>query len=193
VKILLHTCCGPCSIYPVQLMRQEGCWVMGFFYRSNIHPYSECRKREETLRSYAQSISLQLIFQPDYDMEAFFRRAAFREAERCIACYHDRLTASAKLARRGKFDAFGTTLLYSRYQQHDVIRSIGETVAKTVGVPFYYRDFRVGWQAGVDESRRLGMYRQAYCGCLYSEKERYYRGSAGKLPPPGADPGAPSP
>jgi hypothetical protein len=81
------------------------------------------------------------------------------------------------MARRGKFDGFSTTLLYSKFQKHETIKSIGEAVGRSVGVPFYYRDFRPGWKEGVDESKRLGLHRQQYCGCVYSEKERYYRHS----------------
>ena len=81
------------------------------------------------------------------------------------------------MARRGKFDAFTTTLLYSKFQKHEQIRTIGEAVGKAVGVPFHYRDFRTGWSEGVEVSKRLGMYRQQYCGCIYSEKERFYRPS----------------
>ena len=175
MKLLVHTCCGPCSIYPVQVLRDDGCEVMGFYYRNNIHPYTECQRREETLATYARSISLKLIVQPGYDMETFIRNVAFREAERCTYCYHDRLTTTAQFAKKGKFDGFTSTLLYSRFQKHEQIRSIGEAVGQSVGVPFYYRDFRDGWQAGIEASRDLGMYRQQYCGCIYSEKERYYR------------------
>ena len=91
-----------------------------------------------------------------------------------MVCYEDRLKKTAMLAKRGKFDYFTTSLLYSKFQKHDIIRMVGETVAKSVGVPFYYRDFRIGWKEGVEESKRLGLYRQAYCGCIYSEKERFY-------------------
>jgi hypothetical protein len=79
------------------------------------------------------------------------------------------------VAKRGKFDYFTTTLLYSKFQKHDEIKSIGEAVAKDVGVKFYYYDFRDGWKEGIEESKRLGMYRQQYCGCIYSEKERYFK------------------
>ena len=177
MKLLIHICCGPCSIYPVQVLRDDQVDVMGFYYRNNIHPYTECLRREETLTDYAQSISLNLIVQPGYEMETFIRNVAFREAERCTYCYHDRLATTARYAKKGKFDGFTSTLLYSRFQKHDQILSIGEAVGKSVGVPFYYQDFRDGWKAGIEESRRLGMYRQQYCGCIYSEKERYYRQS----------------
>ena len=175
MKILLHTCCGPCSIYPLQTLRSEGVEVMGYFYRNNIHPYQECLRREETLRTYAQQVELQVIYQDGYDLEQFIRSMAFREAERCRLCYHERLTAAACIAKQGLFDCFSSTLLYSKYQQHDLIRTIGEAVGKSVGVPFYYSDFRRGWKEGIAESKRLKMYRQQYCGCIYSEKERFYR------------------
>lgn len=174
MKILLHICCAPCSIYPIDQLRQDQHSVAGFFYRHNIHPFTECLRREETLKTYSEAIDLKMIWQSGYAMEEFLRNVAFREADRCRCCYHDRLTTTAHFAKRGKFDAFTTTLLYSRFQKHDLIREIGEAAGKTVGVPFLYQDFREGWKLGITESRRLGMYRQPYCGCIYSEKERYY-------------------
>lgn len=173
MKLLLHTCCGPCSIYPVRRLREQHFDIMGFFYRSNIHPYTECLKRQQTLAGYAAQIDLKLIIDESYDLEGFLRNAAFRESERCRLCYYERLRATAIIARRGRFDFFSTTLLYSKFQKHDAIRSIGEAVADEVGLAFYYEDFRAGWSKGIAASKRLGMYRQQYCGCIYSEKERY--------------------
>lgn len=175
MKILLHICCAPCSIYPIRILRENSADVMGFFFRDNIHPYTECLKRQQTLVEYAKEIGIKLIVPDDYDMEGFIRNVVFREKNRCYFCYHLRLEATAKLARRGKFDAFSTTLLYSKFQKHDLIRSVGESVGKSVGIPFFYQDFRDGWKEGVQTSRSLGMYRQPYCGCIYSEKERYYK------------------
>jgi len=176
MNVLLHTCCGPCTIHPLEALRGEGLSVTGFFYRHNIHPYRECQRREETLQAYAQQQSLPLIVTPGYDLEGFLRHAVFRESERCRVCYHDRLQAAALEARRGGFAAFSSTLLYSRHQQHEVIRGLGEAIARETGVEFLYRDFRPGWQAGIAASKALGMYRQPYCGCIYSEKDRYFRG-----------------
>jgi predicted adenine nucleotide alpha hydrolase (AANH) superfamily ATPase len=175
MKILLHTCCGPCAIMPVQTLRDEGALVVGFLYRHNIHPFSEMRRRAQTLADYAASIDLKVIFQEGYDLEGFIRRAVYRENARCTVCYHDRLLAAARLARSSRFDAFTTTLLYSKFQKHETIRDIGLAVGREVGVDFAYRDFRPGWKDGIEASKRLGMYRQQYCGCIYSEKERYYR------------------
>jgi hypothetical protein len=85
------------------------------------------------------------------------------------------LLATAALARQGNYDAYSTTLLYSRYQRHDALRDIGESLGRTLGVPFLYRDFRSGWKQGIEESRRIGLYRQRYCGCVYSEKKRFFK------------------
>ena len=175
MKVLLHVCCANCAIYPIKSMREEGLEVMAFFYRHNIHPYSECLRRQDALEAYAEQIDLKVIYQEGYDLEGFIRNIAFRESERCNYCYHDRLRSTALLAKRGKFDYFSSTLLYSKHQQHALIRSIGESTGKSVGVPFLYHDYREGWKEGIECSKQMGLYRQHYCGCIYSEKERYYR------------------
>ncbi|MEI6261375.1 MAG: epoxyqueuosine reductase QueH [Deltaproteobacteria bacterium] len=174
MKLLLHTCCAPCAIYPIETLRKDSIEVMGFFYRHNIHPYTECLKRQETLTAFAESIDFKVIFQNGYDLEGFLQRAVFRESSRCEICYHDRLRTTAIVAKKGNFDSFSSSLLYSKFQNHEMIRAIGESVGKIVGIPFYYLDFRGGWKYGIETSKRLGLYRQQYCGCIYSEKERYY-------------------
>ena len=175
MKALLHICCANCAIYPIGKMRYEGLEVMGFFYRHNIHPYTECLKRQEALESYAEQIDLKVIYQEGYDLEGFIQNVAFRESERCNYCYHDRLRSTALLAKRGKFDYFSSTLLYSKHQKHELIRSMGESIGNSVGVPFLYRDYREGWKEGIECSKQIGLYRQHYCVCIYSEKERYYK------------------
>lgn len=149
--------------------------VMGFFYRHNIHPFTECQKREETLKHYSQSIGLKVIYQSDYKIEKFLQSVVFREQDRCRYCYYDRLKATALVAKKGKFQAFSTTLLYSKFQNHELIRETGEAIAKDYGLTFFYHDFREGWKSGIEESKKLNMYRQQYCGCIYSEKERYFK------------------
>ena len=175
MKLLLHICCAPCSIFPVRVLRETDHDVMGYFYGSNIHPYTECLKRKQTLIDYARAIDLKLIVSDAYDLEFFIRNVVYREKHRCRFCYEERLRATALKARRSKFDGFSTTLLYSKFQKHDIIRSIGISVGQEVGIPFIYQDFRSGWKEGVETSKTLGMYRQQYCGCIYSEKERYHR------------------
>jgi len=177
MKIMLHICCAPCSIYPTNILREDGFDIMGFFYRNNIHPFTECVKRQETLESYAEMIDLRVIYQEGYDLNGFLQNTVFRESKRCSYCYHERLKSTALIAKRGKFDYFTSTLLYSKFQKHDMVKSIGESVGSAVGIPFYYYDFRKGWKLGVEESKRLELYRQKYCGCIYSEKERFFNSS----------------
>lgn len=175
MKLLLHICCAPCSIYPLRILRETRYKVMGYFHASNIHPYTEALKRQEALSQYARETDLKLIIEDKYDVEGFMQSVVYREKNRCRICYHHRLRTTALLAKRGKFDAFSSTLLYSKFQKHATIKSIGEALADEVGIPFFYQDFREGWKEGVDTSKQKGMYRQGYCGCIYSEKERYYR------------------
>lgn len=175
-RVLLHICCGPCTIYPQRYLREQGYELHGYFYNPNIHPYQEFQRRLETLETYAGEIGLPLIADRDYEMEDYLRQVVFREGERCRVCYSIRLRRAAAVAQRGKFDFFTTTLLVSPFQKHDLIREIGEAVGREMGVPFLYVDFRPGFKEAVAESKERGMYRQQYCGCIYSEKERYYRG-----------------
>jgi predicted adenine nucleotide alpha hydrolase (AANH) superfamily ATPase len=175
MKVLLHVCCANCAIYPIKSIREKGLSVMGFFYRHNIHPYTECLRRQEALQSYAEQINLKVIYQEGYDPEGFIQNVVFRESERCNYCYHDRLRSTALLAKRGKFDYFSTTLLYSKHQKHELIRSMGESIGKSAGIEFLYQDFREGWKEGIECSKQMGLYRQQYCGCIYSEKERYFK------------------
>jgi predicted adenine nucleotide alpha hydrolase (AANH) superfamily ATPase len=156
-------------------MREDSLEVMGFFYRHNIHPYTECERRQEALEAYAEQIDLKVIYQEGYDLEEFIRNVAFREAERCNYCYHDRLRSTALIAKRGKFDYFSSTLLYSKHQKHELIRTMGDSIGKSVGVPFLYQDYREGWKEGIECSKQMGLYRQHYCGCIYSEKERFFK------------------
>ena len=183
MKVLLHICCAPCAIVPVRELRSAGTAVTGFFFRHNIHPFSECLRRQQSLDDYARQIGLEMIWQAGYDLEGFIRSVVYREEERCLICYRQRLLATAALARQGHYDAYSTTLLYSRYQRHDALRDIGESLGRTLGVPFFYRDFRPGWKHGIEESRRIGLYRQKYCGCVYSEKERFFKDENGLKAP----------
>ena len=173
LRILLHICCAPCTIFPLRVLRDEGNEVCGLFFNPNIHPYLEYRRRLDALTSYAAQKGLAIIQDEGYPLEDFLRRIVFREEERCMHCYRLRLSHTVKIAKQECFDAFTTTLLYSRYQKHDLIRKVAEELAEAWEIPFLYRDFREGWSEGVRVSREIGMYRQSYCGCIYSEKERY--------------------
>ncbi|RJP87700.1 MAG: hypothetical protein C4518_11705 [Desulfobacteraceae bacterium] len=173
MRLMLHVCCGPCAIYPVKTLRENGADVMGYFYNPNIHPFTEWSKRRQTFSTYAESISLPVIYQKTYDLEGFLQKVVFREKNRCAVCYHDRLLSAARIAKNGNFDCFSSTLLYSKFQNHNLIRSIGEAIGASAGIDFFYQDFREGWKEGIITSKELNMYRQQYCGCIYSETERY--------------------
>lgn len=175
MKILLHTCCGPCSIYPIEYLKEKGMEIQGYYYNPNIHPYTEYVKRRDTLLEYAAGMGIPIICEENYPMEEFIRKVVHRESERCSECYAMRLEETAKAAKKGGFDSFTTTLLVSPYQKHEMIREIGEEYSQKYGVPFYYVDFRPGYRKATARSRELGMYRQKFCGCIYSEKERYFR------------------
>ncbi|MEN6439363.1 MAG: epoxyqueuosine reductase QueH [Syntrophobacter sp.] len=172
-RILLHACCAPCTIYPVSALRDEDFIVHAFFYNPHIQPWQEFDRRLKTLESYAAGEQIPLIVRKDYDPVTFFRQIAFRETNRCLYCYALRLDAAASLARKSGFDAFTTTLLYSRQQKHELVVSLAEEASRKYGIPFYYRDFRSGWKEGQEKARSLGIYRQQYCGCIYSEMERF--------------------
>ncbi len=175
MKILMHICCAPCTIYPLRVLREMGHEVRGFFYNPNIHPYLEYRKRLDTLKNYAERAALEILADEDYALHEFLRAITFREKDRCRHCYDLRLTRTAAMAHVGGFDGFTTTILYSKFQNHDLVRETGEALAKQAGTRFVYLDFRDGWKEGVEASKKLGLYRQQYCGCIYSEKERYVK------------------
>lgn len=173
MRILLHTCCGPCALFPLRQLRAAGHDVTGFFYNHNIHPFQEYARRRDTVIQMAEQESLPLIMRDEYDLEGFLTHVASEPCKRCSYCYSSRLRAAAQAAARGGFEAFSASLLYSRYQKHDEIKELGEQIGSEYGVLFYYQDFRSGWQEGIRLSKELGLYRQQYCGCIYSEKERY--------------------
>lgn len=178
MKILLHICCGNCAIYPVEIMRGEGHAIHGLFFNPNIHPYQEFRRRRDAAEQFAVATQLPVIWKDQYRLEEFLSAVAAEPKARCHYCYASRLEISARTAAEQGFDAFTSSLLYSRYQRHDQIRELGERLGQRYGVAFHYADYRRGWQQGIAASKAMGLYRQQYCGCIYSEKERYCPTSA---------------
>jgi predicted adenine nucleotide alpha hydrolase (AANH) superfamily ATPase len=127
----------------------------------------------EAVQQFALQSELEVIYRDEYDVGHFLREVVFRESQRCQICYHMRLDAAARLARRSRMDGFSSTLLYSKKQNHELIFQMGEEIGRSRGIPFIYRDFRQGWQEGVQKAKELNLYRQQYCGCIFSEQERY--------------------
>ncbi len=172
-KVLLHICCGPCGVFPVEQLQGEGLELMGYYANPNIHPYTEYQQRRQSVEMLAGRYGLKMLYEPSYCPEEYFREVSFRESRRCYYCYALRLEAAARYARKGRFDAFTSTLLVSRYQKHEMIWELGESIGERYSVPFLYRDFRPGFDAGRQKAREMGFYMQKYCGCIYSEVERF--------------------
>ena len=173
MKLLLHVCCAPCSTYTLSRLREQNIDVSGYFYNPNIHPYREFRKRLVTLCDFAKEKKFSIELETEYGLTEYLRKVVYHEKERCGICYEMRLEKTAQQAVKSGADAFSSTLLYSKYQNHTAITKIGREMADKYGVEFYYDDFREGWQEGIDRAISMDLYRQPYCGCIYSEQERY--------------------
>jgi epoxyqueuosine reductase len=174
-SMLLHTCCGPCACYSTERIMEEGIHPTLFFYNPNIHPYQEFLQRREGLQQLAAIRNLPVIEAPGYDMENFLANVAAEPSKRCDFCYRNRLTQTALKAKELGFHLFGTTLLISPYQNRDRIVAIGKELAKQYQLDFYDEDLRPGFRQSQAMAKELSLYRQKYCGCIYSEKERYYK------------------
>ncbi|MBN1327472.1 MAG: epoxyqueuosine reductase QueH [Candidatus Cloacimonetes bacterium] len=173
-KLLVHICCAPCFIAPYQHLKDEY-EIHGFWYNHNIHPWQEYRKRLDTLKQYVEAENIPLICKDEYNLDEFLRNSVFRENRRCEACYYERLRQTAAVAKKGNFDFFTSTLLYSKFQNHEQIKAIAASLAEEYDVAFLDHDLREYWKEGIELSKAAGMYRQQYCGCIYSERDRYYR------------------
>lgn len=174
-SLLLHTCCAPCSVYCVQALRAEGIEPTALWYNPNIHPYQEYVARRDTLLAYAPSIDMELRVIEEYGLRDFVRAVADDIPHRCTHCYDLRMERTARYAAAHGFAAFTTTLLVSPYQNHAALIASAEAAAAAHGVSFLYRDFRVGFREGQAQARELGLYMQKYCGCIFSEEDRYQK------------------
>ncbi len=183
MRILLHICCGNCAIYPVNVLREQQHDITGYFFNHNIHPYQEFTRRLATTKEYAEKMDLPLVCNEDYELETFLKNVAQEPEKRCEYCYRSRLLATAQKAKQLGFEGFTTTLLYSRYQKHQDIVEYGHQLASEFNLHFHYEDYRVGWNEGIRISKEMGLYRQQYCGCIYSEKDRYYPRQKKTKPP----------
>ena len=172
-SVLVHSCCAHCAAYTAQYWREQGYEVTFLWYNPNIHPYMEHQHRLEAMQSLAQEMNLPLIVAEGYDMVDYFRQVVGHEAQRCQYCFRLRLSKTVETARRMGFSAFTTTLLISPHQKHDLIRGIGNELAEEKGVAFLYADLRKRYSDSRRMTKGLDLYRQQYCGCIYSEWERY--------------------
>lgn len=172
-SILLHSCCGPCSTYVVKSLQAKGLDVTAFWYNPNIQPFREHQLRLEAMQIFAKATNLPLLIAEGYDMLKYFQAVVGHESHRCSDCYRLRLEKTAAVAHEKGFEFFTTTLLISPYQKHNTIKEIGEDLGKKHSVKFQYEDFRPSFKESHRVSKELGLYHQGYCGCVYSEWERY--------------------
>ena len=172
--LALHACCGPCSLEPVKLLREEGFEPTIIWSNPNIQPLAEHDLRLRTLRKWADEVAhVQVIVAGD-DRDAWERSvapAAFDRERRCRACYALRLAESCRVARDRGFQYISTTLAVSPYQLFDVCEDELVKLAHAYGLTPVWRDFRPHYPEATRESRDLGMYRQNYCGCRFSAAE----------------------
>ncbi|MFC1893053.1 epoxyqueuosine reductase QueH [Chloroflexota bacterium] len=172
-SVVVHCCCAHCAAYTVDYWRQQGYEVRALWYNPNIHPYLEHQRRLEAMKSLAQEVELPLTVALDYDIVDYFRQVVGHEAERCRYCFKLRLSKTAEVALEGGAHAFTTTLLISPHQKHELIREIGDELARQKGVDFLCADLRKRYSDSRHQTKGLNLYHQQYCGCVYSEWERY--------------------
>ena len=172
MKLLMHTCCAPCSVYCIDTLRKEEIEPTVYWYNPNIHPYMEYKARRDTLKEYTKSINVKAIFEEDYGLDKFCKNVINDLENRCVNyCYKVRMEQTVKYAKEKGYDAFTSTLFVSPYQKHEELKRLCEQLAKKYEIEFVYRDFRVGFREGQAKARELGLYMQKYCGCIFSEQQ----------------------
>lgn len=170
-KILLHVCCGPCAEWPVEALRSEGFDVDAYFYNPNIHPQAEHDKRLENMRKMAEIHQVKLFVDGE-SMEAHWRSLAHLKKEaHCKMCYAMRLQEAARFAKHNSYEYLTTSLQVSPYQDQNVIRNIAMKACQDNGIIFVDRPFLDAFSEGQEQAKNDGLYRQKYCGCIFSLSE----------------------
>jgi predicted adenine nucleotide alpha hydrolase (AANH) superfamily ATPase len=172
MRLLMHICCANCGLFPIRELTARGFELKGLWFNPNIHPEDEYRKRLEALKTLEGLWGLDVQYIDSYGFEEFMSAIEGHGGVRCEACYRMRLKETAAAAREMGLDGFTTTLLVSPYQKFDLILKAGREMEREFSVPFFFEDFRAGYRKGLALSRELGLYRQNYCGCVYSREER---------------------
>ena len=176
MKLLMHTCCAPCSVFCIDELKKENIFPDLYWYNPNIHPYKEYESRRNCLIEYAKKLNLKAIIEDEYGLDEFCRNVIDDLDGRCTKyCYPVRLYKTFEYAKQNGYDTVTTTLLYSIYQKHDYIKYLCEKYSKEFGIDFLYRDFRVGFWEGHNKAKEEGLYMQKYCGCVFSEEDRYVK------------------
>jgi predicted adenine nucleotide alpha hydrolase (AANH) superfamily ATPase len=176
MKLLFHCCCAPCALSCLGELNGAGIEPDLYWYNPNIHLFNEYESRRDSLVSFAAKKNLKLTLIDEYDLSSFITEVFPNmndKAARCEKCYYMRLDKTAEAAAAMAYKAFSTSLLVSPYQNHEKIKLIGEELGEKHGVKFYYDDFRPAFRRGQSEARADGLYMQKYCGCVFSNEERY--------------------
>lgn len=176
--LFLHACCGPCSTVAVPAWRAEGVEPHLWSWNPNLQPAVEHERRRESLLRFAAAEDVALAVAPEAEPSEAWRTWAASLATtppeaRCATCLRLRMAEAAEAAAACGAARFSTTLSVSPYQRHDLIRAGGEAAAAEHGVEFLYLDLRARFRESYEESRRLGLYRQRYCGCAASKWETW--------------------
>lgn len=173
MKLLLHICCAICIAAPIRKLKENGINITGYVYNPNIHPFIEFRRRIKALKVLEESEPLEIIYNQDYGLKEYLEKVDFNSPDRCSNCYNLRLETTATYAKENNFDAFSSTLLFSVHQNHEKIKSLGFEVAKKTGIEFQYYDYRSLTKDSQEIINKKKIYKQSYCGCIFSEYERY--------------------
>ncbi len=173
MKMLMHICCSNCSILPLQSFLLRGIDIRGLWFNPNIHPYTEYANRLDSLQRLQKLWGIDIEYSDSYLLDDFLGAIACNKENRCLVCYTLRMEKTAETAKKMGLKFFTTSLLASPYQKFDMIVETGNEAAKKHGIQFCSEDLRKGWNMSRSLSRELGLYRQKYCGCIYSEMERY--------------------
>ena len=158
---------------PLQVFLSRDIEVTGYWFNPNIHPYTEYSQRLDSLKRLQSLWNLNIEYDETYALDDFLKSIVGMGALRCEVCYATRLEKTAETAKKMNIAGFTTSLLASPYQKFDMITAIGKEVARRHAIPFYYDDLRMGWNISRGCALEFGLYRQKYCGCIYSEMERY--------------------
>lgn len=173
MRILIHTCCAACLIGPWEALTRAGHITTGFFYNPNVHPLIEFRRRLKAVKVLQERLPVPVIYDESYGLREFMQEVQWNIPGRCTDCYRLRLNRTAREAAARGYDAMTTTLLSSTHQEHDLIRHIGERAAELASVKFHYADWRGLAASSHERAREFRLYLQQYCGCVFSEEERF--------------------
>ena len=175
MKLLLHTCCAPCVIKCTEILKNNNMDFVLYWFNPNIHPWTEYNSRKTSLINFAEEQNINYIINDNYGLREFILNVSpgFEFKKRCVECYKIRLENTVKYAKDNNYEYFSTSLLISPYQDHEFIKKTCENLSKAYNIKFFYHDFRPYFREGQQEARKKNIYMQKYCGCIFSEEERY--------------------